>query len=105
MNEYTLVLRTRRRQKSSTTTNVIIIHTYTIVRDGGLLREDKTKKKRVWSPLKRTSSALTASATGVFLAAALGIAFVNLLCRTRAMMMMMIKEVGRSDFVALLRAR
>jgi len=98
MNEYTLVFaRTRRRQKNNNK------------RNGGLLREDKThtKKKKENEPLPKTHQ------FGVDGERDRGLSRGSfrdrfrqpVVSHARAMMMMMIKEVGRSDFVAVVRRR
>jgi hypothetical protein len=100
MNEYTLVFaRTRRRQKNNNK------------RNGGLLREDKThthKKKKENEPLPKTHQ------FGVDGERDRGLSRGSFRDRFRQpvvsharamMMMMMIKEVGRSDFVAVVRRR
>ena len=102
--------RTRRRQKSSTTTtttNVIIIHVlYTIVRDGGLLREDKTHKKKNEPPKKTHQFGVDGERDRGLSRGSFRDRFRQpVVSHARAMMMMMIKEVGRSDFVAVVRRR
>jgi len=99
MNEYTLVFaRTRRRQKNNNK------------RNGGLLREDKThtqKNKKENEPLPKTHQ------FGVDGERDRGLSRGSfrdrfrqpVVSHARAMMMMMIKEVGRSDFVAVVRRR
>ena len=97
MNEYTLVFaRTRRRQKNNNK------------RNGGLLREDKThtQKKKENEPLPKTHQ------FGVDGERDRGLSRGSFRDRFRQpvvsharAMMMMIKEVGRSDFVAVVRRR
>ena len=99
MNEYTLVFaRTRRRQKNNNK------------RNRGLLREDKThtkKKKKQNQPQPKTPQfGVNAERDRGLSRGSFRDRFRQpVVSHARAMMMMMIKEVGRSDFVAVVRRR